>query len=361
MPDGDDGGACAARPGGSSPSARPSVRALESAAATGRARRAAPTCSSTAATAFRVVDLLLTNFHVPRSTLLALVDAFVGPRWRDLYAAALAEGYRFLSFGDAMLLREADAGERDAAVRRRRHATARARATDGHDRPGRVHAPRASCRSARGARCAALSSADLDDLGAEVVLANTYHLMLRPGADVVAAVGGLHRFMGWDGHLLTDSGGFQVFSLEPAATSRRRRRRDLPLDLRRRRRTGSRPKAAVAIQEQLGADIQMVLDVCPPLPSPARGASGSPSSAPLAWARAGAGGAAPARRARRCSASSRAASTRPAGRERRARRVGRRLRRLRHRRALGRRAPGRDAARARRHHRRAARPTGPAT
>lgn len=53
---------------------------------------------------FAVVDRLLTNFHVPRSSLLALVEAFVGPGWRDLYAAALAEGYRFLSFGDAMLL-----------------------------------------------------------------------------------------------------------------------------------------------------------------------------------------------------------------------------------------------------------------
>jgi S-adenosylmethionine:tRNA ribosyltransferase-isomerase len=51
-----------------------------------------------------VVDRLLTNFHVPRSSLLALVHAFVGPRWRDLYATALADGYRFLSFGDAMLL-----------------------------------------------------------------------------------------------------------------------------------------------------------------------------------------------------------------------------------------------------------------
>ncbi|MGH9139323.1 MAG: tRNA preQ1(34) S-adenosylmethionine ribosyltransferase-isomerase QueA [Acidimicrobiales bacterium] len=53
---------------------------------------------------FQVVDRLLTNFHVPMTTLLALVDAFVGPRWRDLYTCALAEGYRFLSFGDACLL-----------------------------------------------------------------------------------------------------------------------------------------------------------------------------------------------------------------------------------------------------------------
>ena len=51
-----------------------------------------------------MVDVLLTNFHQPRSTLLLLLEAFVGPRWRDLYATALVEGYRFLSFGDAMLL-----------------------------------------------------------------------------------------------------------------------------------------------------------------------------------------------------------------------------------------------------------------
>ena len=53
---------------------------------------------------FKVVDALLTNFHLPRSSLLLLIDAFIGPRWRDLYEAALAQGYRFLSFGDAMLL-----------------------------------------------------------------------------------------------------------------------------------------------------------------------------------------------------------------------------------------------------------------
>lgn len=79
------------------------VRALESAAADGAGagatklfiRRPYP---------FRVVDVLLTNFHLPRSSLLVLIDAFVGPRWRDLYAEALAGPYRFLSFGDAMLL-----------------------------------------------------------------------------------------------------------------------------------------------------------------------------------------------------------------------------------------------------------------
>src|SRR5687767_13242844 len=60
-----------------------------------------------------------------------------------------------------------------------------------------------------------LSAADLDELGPQVVLGNTYHLMLRPGADVVADLGGLHGFTGWGGHMLTDSGGYQVFSLNP--------------------------------------------------------------------------------------------------------------------------------------------------
>ena len=56
---------------------------------------------------WRVVDVMLTNFHVPRSSLLVMVESFVGPRWRRLYETALDEGYRFLSFGDAMLLQRA--------------------------------------------------------------------------------------------------------------------------------------------------------------------------------------------------------------------------------------------------------------
>ena len=59
----------------------------------------------------------------------------------------------------------------------------------------------------------AVSTADLEDLGFEVMLSNTYHLMLRPGVETVAALGGIHGFSAWDGHVLTDSGGYQVFSL----------------------------------------------------------------------------------------------------------------------------------------------------
>ena len=79
------------------------VRALESAAATGRLEGRTELFIH-GDRPFAVVDALMTNFHQPRSSLLVLVEAFVGPRWRDLYATALAEGYRFLSFGDAMLL-----------------------------------------------------------------------------------------------------------------------------------------------------------------------------------------------------------------------------------------------------------------
>lgn len=79
------------------------VRALESWAATGETA-AATSLFIRGDYPFAVVDRLLTNFHVPRSSLLALVQAFIGPRWRDLYATAQHEGYRFLSFGDAMLL-----------------------------------------------------------------------------------------------------------------------------------------------------------------------------------------------------------------------------------------------------------------
>jgi queuine tRNA-ribosyltransferase len=109
-----------------------------------------------------------------------------------------------------------------------------------------------------------LTSADLEALGADFVLANTYHLMLRPGAEVVAGLGGLHQMMAWSGHVLTDSGGYQVFSLQPKV--------DDDGAVFRSTYDGSihrlTPELAVAIQEQLGADIQMVLDVCPPLPSP---------------------------------------------------------------------------------------------
>ena len=106
----------------------------------------------------------------------------------------------------------------------------------------------------------ALDPRDLREVGAELILANTYHLYLRPGADVVAEMGGLHRFMGWDGPILTDSGGFQVFSLAES--------RVVSDDgvVFRSHIDGSQhtftPEKVVQIQEQLGADIIMCLDEC---------------------------------------------------------------------------------------------------
>ena len=108
-----------------------------------------------------------------------------------------------------------------------------------------------------------LSAADYERLGAEIVLGNTYHLMLRPGAETVAGFGGLGRFAGWGGLTLTDSGGFQVFSLEPKVDDDGVTFRST-YDGSTHRFT---PEGAVRTQELLGADIQMVLDVCAPLPS----------------------------------------------------------------------------------------------
>jgi len=143
-------------------------------------------------------------------------------------------------------------------------------ARDGAARTGVVTTPRGRftvpCFMPVGTRGAvrALSSTDLEELGIQVVLGNTYHLMLRPGADVVETLGGLHGFMAWPGHVLTDSGGFQVFSLEPQVDDSGATFRSTY--------DGSTahltPESAVRIQEQLGADIQMVLDVCPALPAP---------------------------------------------------------------------------------------------
>jgi len=142
-------------------------------------------------------------------------------------------------------------------------------ATDGDARAGVVSTARGSfptpCFMPVGTRGAvrAVSTADLEELGAEVMLANTYHLMLRPGADVVAELGGVHGFASWDNHVLTDSGGFQVFSLEADVDDDGVTFRST-YDGSSHRLT---PERAVAVQELLGADIQVALDVCPPLPS----------------------------------------------------------------------------------------------
>src|ERR1044071_5084493 len=106
---------------------------------------------------------------------------------------------------------------------------------------------------------------DLESIGAQILLSNTYHLHLRPGDDLIARRGGLHRFIGWQGPILTDSGGYQVFSLAERRTiSEDGARFKSHLD-------GSShlltPEKAADIQAQLGSDIAMVLDECLAHPS----------------------------------------------------------------------------------------------
>lgn len=106
-----------------------------------------------------------------------------------------------------------------------------------------------------------LTPEEVSDIGFGMVLANTYHLYLRPGIDVIEKMGGLHKFMGWEGAILTDSGGYQIFSLAPLC-----RVSDEGVTFRSHI-DGSEhfmtPESAIAFQEALGADIIMVLDECP--------------------------------------------------------------------------------------------------
>jgi len=106
---------------------------------------------------------------------------------------------------------------------------------------------------------------ELERLAPEMVLANTYHLLLRPGVELIENLGGLHRFMAWDGPILTDSGGFQIFSLAE------RRRYDDGGVVFRSHIDGAElrltPEGCVDAQRRLGTDVAMALDVCPALPA----------------------------------------------------------------------------------------------
>jgi queuine tRNA-ribosyltransferase len=118
--------------------------------------------------------------------------------------------------------------------------------------------------------------------GARIVLANTYHLFLRPGAALIRDLGGLHRFMGWDGPILTDSGGFQVYSLSKLRrVSEEGVRFRSPLD-------GTEhalsPEVVVAVQQALGSDIMMPLDECLAYPAD-RGAAEASLALTARWAR----------------------------------------------------------------------------
>ena len=146
-----------------------------------------------------------------------------------------------------------------------------AHATDGRARTGAIHTSRGKIHTpafmpvGTAATVKAMLPVSVRETGADILLCNTYHLMLRPGAERIARLGGLHRFMDWDKPILTDSGGFQVMSLSK---------------LRKITEDGVRfrshidgaeeflsPERAMEIQRLLGSDIQMVLDECAPYPS----------------------------------------------------------------------------------------------
>jgi queuine tRNA-ribosyltransferase len=110
----------------------------------------------------------------------------------------------------------------------------------------------------------ALTPSHLKEIGAQIILGNTYHLNLRPTSEVIRDLGGLHKFMGWDGPILTDSGGFQVFSL-----AKLRKLREDGIEFQSHL-DGAKlflgPKEVMGIQQNLGSDIAMVIDECPPWP-----------------------------------------------------------------------------------------------
>src|SRR5438309_6447934 len=114
----------------------------------------------------------------------------------------------------------------------------------------------------------AIDPRELQEMGTQIILGNTYHLNIRPGLDILRTAGGLHRFINWPGPILTDSGGFQVFSL---ATIRKIQAHGVEF---RSHLDGSLlflgPKEAMEIQRVLGSDIAMVFDDCPPHTSTAR-------------------------------------------------------------------------------------------
>ncbi len=144
-------------------------------------------------------------------------------------------------------------------------------ATDGAARRGEISTPRGKIRTpafmpvGTAGTVKAMLPEHVRDAGADIVLGNTYHLMLRPGAERVAALGGLHKFMNWPGPILTDSGGFQVMSL---AKLRKIEEKGVTFSS---HLDGTKfelsPERAIEIQSLLGADISMQLDECVRLPA----------------------------------------------------------------------------------------------
>jgi queuine tRNA-ribosyltransferase len=145
------------------------------------------------------------------------------------------------------------------------------KARDGKARTGAIGTPRGTIRTpafmpvGTGATVKAMFPEDVAATGADIILANTYHLMLRPGAERIAKLGGLHKFMHWEKPILTDSGGYQVMSLaklrriDESGVTFQSHIDGASIEL--------TPERAIEVQCLLGADVQMVLDECTPFPA----------------------------------------------------------------------------------------------
>ena len=162
-------------------------------------------------------------------------------------------------------------------------------ARDGDARRGRLHTPHGTVETPAFmpvgtlGTVKSLTPADLREIGAEIVLANTYHLFLRPGPGLIAELGGLHRFMAWDGPILTDSGGFQVWSLAALRTIR-----EEGVRFRSHLDGGTEhlltPELVVEVQQALGVDVLHPLDECLPHPA-SREAAEASLGRTVRWAR----------------------------------------------------------------------------
>jgi len=130
----------------------------------------------------------------------------------------------------------------------------------------------------------AMMSEEMENLGAQIILSNTYHLYLRPGHEIIKELGGLHRFMNWKRPLLTDSGGYQIFSLADLRTKFTDEGVTFQSHLDGGKKHFLSPEIAIEIQEALGSDIMMVLDECTPYPADAKKARDSMELS-LRWAK----------------------------------------------------------------------------
>ena len=207
---------------------------------------------------FQAVDRLLTNFHQPRSTLLALVMAFAGEeRVREAYQFALDQRFRLFSYGDLSawinserFIVQGKVGEARAARLQTAHGVI--------ETP--VFMPVGTKATVKG-----MLPEELKAIGAQIVLGNTYHLHLRPSEGTIERLGGLHKFMNWDRPILTDSGGFQVFSLSKLTKISEdgvqfRSHLDGAVHF-------LSPEKSMQIQMALGSDIIMAFDECLKFPA----------------------------------------------------------------------------------------------